>query len=98
MTSITSTVRQRSGPGRATGSVAGIALLFPGIAVNVVAEGFPEPRRVVRDELESARPFGALPEIKMRHQQAGRAAVLGGEGPALVAGRHQGLATDEIGD
>ena len=54
----------------------GIALLQPGVAVVVVAEALPEPRPVVLHEREGVDPLRALPEVEVRHQQPGRAAVL----------------------
>src|SRR3954454_4467280 len=65
----------RSGP--APRSVPLVALLFPGIAVVVVAIGLPEARLVVVAQLEPADPLRALPEVQMRDEQPGRAAVLG---------------------
>src|SRR3954464_7789873 len=74
----------RSGP--ASRSVPPIALLFPGIAVVVVAVGLPEARLVVVAQLEAADPLRALPEVQMRDQQPRGAAVLGLErlAPVLV--------------
>src|SRR3954462_4465791 len=74
----------RSGPGPR--SIPPIALLFPWVAVVVVAVGLPEAGLVVVAQLEAADPLRALPEVQMRDQQPRRAAVLGLERlpPVLV--------------
>src|SRR3954447_19072755 len=74
----------RSGP--APRSVSLVTLLFPGIAVVVVAIGLPEPGLVVVAQLEAADPLRALPEVQMWDQKPRRAAVLGLErlAPVLV--------------
>ena len=56
-----------------------MALLLPRVAVVVVAGGLPEPRAALDQELESAQPFGALPEVQVRNQKSRRPAVLGVE-------------------
>src|SRR5215213_9024193 len=65
----------RSGP--APRSVPPIALLFPRVAVVVVAVGLPEAGLVMVAQLEAADPLRALPEVQMRDQQPRRATVLG---------------------
>src|SRR5262245_26174530 len=54
-----------------------VALFLPGIGVVVVAVALPEAELVVVEELEAADPFGALPEVALRNQQAERVAMLG---------------------
>src|SRR6266536_500571 len=61
---------------RLASSVALVSLLAPWISAVVVAELFPEPWLVAGDELESAHPLGALPEVQMRHEKARWSAVL----------------------
>src|SRR5258708_30958584 len=50
----------------------------------VVAVAFPEPWLVVVLELQPGDPLRALPEVQVRHQQPGGAAVLDGQGVPLV--------------
>src|SRR5262249_5552669 len=57
-------------------SVAAVTLLFPRVAVVVVAVGLPESGLVVLVHLEASYPLGALPEIQVRHEQPRRATVL----------------------
>ncbi len=54
----------------------GIALLEPGIAVVVIAADFPEAGMVAGRELDLADPFGALPEVEVRHHKPHRPAVV----------------------
>src|SRR3954447_24775613 len=66
--------------------IARIALLCPGIAAIMIAADFPEARRVLGQEFDRLNPFGALPEIQMRHHQPHRAAMFGRQwltGPAM---------------
>src|SRR4051812_1513614 len=81
ITSRTSAVIHCRRFGRAAGSasIAGIALLKPRIAIDVITELFPEAGPVIAGEFQAAHPFGALPEIQMRHQQPSRTAMFGGE-------------------
>src|SRR5689334_17891336 len=64
--------------------VAPVPLLAPRITVDVVAVRLPEPRLLLLVEPDLLDPLGALPEIEMRHEHAGRAAVLGRQGLAVV--------------
>src|SRR3954452_22298650 len=66
-------------------SVALIALFKPGVSAIVVAERLPEARFVLVGERQPAHPFRALPEIQVRDEQAGGAAVLGRQRFAVVA-------------
>src|SRR3954451_15304083 len=61
-------------------SVALITLFKPGVSAVVVAERLPETRLVLLREIQPAHPLRALPEVQMRDEQAGGAAVLGLEG------------------
>src|SRR5262245_50864376 len=65
--------------------VAGIALLVPGVAVVVVAERLPEAGLVLFQQPQAPDPFCALPEVEVRHDQAGRSAVLRLERLVVVA-------------
>ena len=53
-----------------------VSLLFPRVAVVVIAKRLPEPGLVFRDEFEAAHPFGAFPKLEMRDQQTHRTPVL----------------------
>src|SRR5262245_60635263 len=93
--SATSACRQarRRAPASASGaSVAVVALLTPGVSVDVVAEGFPKARLVVLHEPQPADPFRRLPEVEVRDQETRRAAVLWRQRLAVEAGRYQALA------
>ena len=62
---------------RAGRSVPLVPLLAPWVAVVVVAELLPEAGLVLEQQLEAAHPLGRLPEVEVRDEQPGRAAVLG---------------------
>src|SRR5262249_41647341 len=98
--STTSACRQarRRALARAGGaaSIAVIALLTPGVSVDVVAEGLPEARLIVLHELQPADPLRRLPEVEVRDQETRRAAVLRRQRLAVEAGRHQALATEQV--
>src|SRR5207247_8845246 len=78
----------------AASSVAAVALLFPRVAVVVVAVVLPETGLVLGAQLEATHPLGALPEVEVRDEQPGRATMLRLEGlasgllrdPSLAAG------------
>src|SRR6266550_3081565 len=61
-----------------------VALLGPGIGVDVVAALLPESAVVRRGELEAADPLGALPRVPLRDHEPKREAVVGGERLAAV--------------
>src|SRR2546430_17476079 len=61
---------------RTARSVAGVPLLFPWVAVVVVAVGLPEPGLVVQAKFDPAHPLRALPEVEMGDEQPCRSAVL----------------------
>jgi hypothetical protein len=46
--------------------VAGVALLFPGVAVGVVAVALPEAELVVIEKCETPNPLDAFPCVEMR--------------------------------
>src|SRR5262245_41824661 len=99
--SITSACRQarrRAGApaGGGAASIAVIALLTPGVSVDVIAERLPEARLVVLHELQPADPLRRLPEVEVRDQETRRAAVLWRQRLAVEPGRHQALATAQI--
>src|SRR3954453_3354562 len=79
-------------------SVALIALFKPRVSAVVVAEGLPEAGLVLLREREPAPPFGALPEVEVRDEQPGRAAVLGLEVVAVVGVDHPCLAAGDVLD
>src|SRR5262245_46411882 len=69
--------RRRASPlARSASSVASVPLLFPRVAVHVVAVGLPEAGLVVVAQLEPAHPLGALPEVEVRNEQPRGPAVL----------------------
>src|SRR6266576_86592 len=54
----------------------GEALFLPGVGVVVVAVALPETELVVVEELETADPLGALPEVALGNEEPERVAVL----------------------
>src|SRR5262245_60202487 len=54
----------------------GVALLLPRVGVVVVAVALPEAKPILGQELDTAQPLGALPEILLWCQGAQRIAVL----------------------
>src|SRR5262245_8045365 len=99
--STTSACRQarRRAPAAAGGgaaSVAVIALLTPGVSVDVVAEGLPEARLIVLHEAQPADPLSRLPEVEVRDQETRRAAVLRRQRLAIEPGRYQALAIKQV--
>src|SRR3954453_20945829 len=77
-------------------SVALITLFKPGISAIVVAERLPEARLDVVHEVQPAHPLRALPEVQVRDEQPGRAAVLGLEVVAVIAVDDPGAAAREV--
>src|SRR5207253_10424924 len=88
--------RRVAPPSRSASSVAAVALLFPRVAVVVVAVGLPEARLVVAAQLQPTHPFGALPEVQVGDNETRGAAVLGRQRLALVLVSDPGLASAEI--
>src|SRR5438445_4381519 len=62
----------------------GIALLFPRIAVGVVAVAFPEAEALFTKQHKAAHPLHAFPCVKMRDDQAQRASVFPSKRHAIV--------------
>src|SRR5579875_3602000 len=73
-----------------------VALLPPRIAVVVVPEALPEALAVQLHHRERVDPLGALPEVEVRHEQAGGAAVLRRQRGAAVLERDPRLAAAEV--
>src|SRR5262249_33074323 len=69
----------------------GEALLFPRVGFVVVAVPLPEAGLVVRNDLERADPFRALPEVTPRHDEPERPPVLGRELLAVMPVREQSI-------
>src|SRR5215216_2102479 len=74
-------------------SIPPVALLAPRVTVVVVAQGLPEARLVVVEQPEPPDPLGALPEVEVRDEQAGGAAVFRFERGAVVGVGDPGSAT-----
>src|ERR671916_1131719 len=84
---VSTTVATRQGnlgPGAPNRLVPPVALFAPGVGVVVVAQRFQEAGLVLVHEPEAAHPLRAVPEVEVGDEQAGRAAVLGGERLVLV--------------
>src|SRR5215212_5215304 len=73
-----------------------VALFAPGVAVVMVTQGLPEAGFVFGDQPQSSHPLGALPEVEVRHEQAGRTAVLGFERLAAVGVSDPGLTACDL--
>src|SRR5262245_25619655 len=83
--------------GDGLGTLVTVVPLFPPrITVAVVPVHFPEPWLVVFHEAQAAYPFGGLPEIEVRYQEAGRAPVFGAERFAVVLPDDQRLSFEQI--
>src|SRR6266446_8168602 len=79
-------------------AVAVVALLTPRVAVVVIAERLPEPGLIAVHEAQLPYPLGTLPEVEMRHEEPGRAAVLGRERDAIVFHGGPCLAAGDVGE
>jgi hypothetical protein len=90
----TRAVCQGIGP---AGPVTVVALLEPGIAMVVVAVAFPEAGLVVVEQAQSRHPFGAFPEVEVRDEQPGGAAVLNRERTAVGVPGDPRLAARKVG-
>src|SRR5215213_738057 len=77
-------------------SVPPVALLAPGVALVVVAEGLPEAWLVFGDQPQSSHPLGALPEVEVGDEQASRTAMLGLERLAAVGVSDPGLSACDL--
>src|SRR5665213_1294032 len=84
-------------PGTASiGSIPREPLLFPGVTVDVVPAQLPEAGFIALRELQRVDPLRGLPEIEMRDEQPGGAAMIWGNWLPLVARRHHALLAGEI--
>src|SRR5262249_40780766 len=79
-------------------SVTLIALLEPRVATVVVAVALPEPLLVVVEQAQTADPLGALPEVQVRHQEPGRAAVLTSQRASVDIPHDSGLTVGDVGE
>src|SRR5262249_62200003 len=79
-----------------TSRVTVVALLTPRVAIVVIAVGLPESRRITVHEAQLPHPLRALPEVEVRHEEPGGAAVLGRERLTVVFHRHPRLAAGDI--
>src|SRR6185437_14989349 len=61
-----------------------VPLLAPWVSVVVVAELLPEAALVAEHQVEAGDPLGGLPEVQVRHEEPGGAAVLGAQRLAVV--------------
>src|SRR5438093_10630063 len=80
--------RRRSRLGLQLGPAAflvGVPLLREGLSMDVIAAHLPEPAPVLRAELETSEPLGALPGVAFGNDQTERPAVLGRDVLAVVA-------------
>src|SRR5580693_517341 len=77
-------------------STAGVALLFPRIAVGVIAVAFPEAEAVVVEELKPAHPLHTFPGIEMRDDEAQRTAMFGRQGFAVMLEGEQYIGLQQI--
>src|SRR3954471_13210786 len=77
-------------------SVIRVALLTPGVAINVVSAQLPEAGLIVLSELKPVHPLCRLPEIEMRHKQARRPPVIARQRLAFIIERDHCLPCCEI--
>src|SRR5215472_3194549 len=77
-------------------SVAGVALLLPGIAAHVIAEGFPEAGLVLRNEVQSTHPLRAFPEVQVWDDEARWPSVSGRQRRVIELRRYQCGALQQI--
>src|SRR4026208_397916 len=89
----------RAAPGAAAARrpASSAALFLPRISVVVVAVALPEAELVVVEELQTADPLRALPEIALGDEQAERIAVLRLERLAVERVREQDVVVIEDG-
>src|SRR5262245_43695475 len=76
--------------------VSRVSLLGPWIAAVVIAADFPTAGLVLSQAFDRLQPFRALPEIKMRHDEPHRAAVLDLQRLSRPAVRKQGVLGGKI--
>ena len=77
-------------------SVPLIALFPPWVSVVVVAELLPEPRLVLKQQVDPVDPLSRLPEVQVRHEQPGRSAVFGGKLSAVELEGNPRLAVEKV--
>src|SRR5258708_28424064 len=78
------------------GSTSRVPLLFPRIAVGMVAVALPESQSVFVQQHETAHPLHAFPCVEMRHDQTQRPALLGRKWLAVVLERQQHIPPPRI--
>src|SRR5215510_11118970 len=90
--------RRRAGAPAGGGavSISVIALLTPGVSVDVVAERLPEARLVLLHEPQPADPLRRFPEVEVRDQESRWAAMLRRQRFAVELGRDQALAPEQV--
>src|SRR5262245_32474424 len=79
-------------------SITVISLLFPGVAIVVIAQRLPEAALILFHESQSAHPFSTFPKVKMRHEQPRWTTMRWQNRQALVSSRDHALAANQIGD
>src|SRR4029077_19896422 len=79
-------------------SVTVVPLFFPWIPTDVIPGRLTEARLVGFHERQAPQPFGALPEIEMRHEQSGGSAVHRLHGRVGVTGYDRALAAHQVID
>src|SRR4030095_17008366 len=88
--------RAPSDPCSPSNSVPRVSLFLPWISVDVVTIALPESRFVAIQQRHPAHPLGALPEVQMRDEQAGRTTVLRRQLIAVEVERDPRLPVQEI--
>ena len=73
-------------------------MLFPRVAVGVVAVAFPEAEAFFAKKKKTANPLDGFPGIEMRNDEAERAAVICGERFAVVGVGEENVGEHEIGE
>src|ERR1700730_134080 len=73
-----------------------VALFSPRIAAHVVAVGFPETGPVFLRQFNAGHPFGTLPGIDSRHDEAGGASMFGRNRLAVVEECHKRVIRQEV--
>ncbi len=74
----------------------GIALLFPGVTVSVIAVALPEAGTVVVEEHEAANPLHTFPGVEMRDNKTNRSTVIDGKGLTIVFEGEEDIGTLEV--
>src|SRR4051794_36646702 len=76
--------------------ITGVALLFPRVAVRVVAVLLPEPELVVVEQRQPGHPLRRLPEVQRWYEQTYRPAVLWRQRLSFVFPSDPGLAVLQL--